>query len=122
MVLEYNTPTGPPQRTRAGTPPRLAKGEVMRSPLQTTVALLGRILLSSAFLMLAALKVADWTVMKEFMTGRGMQAVGFWGLAAVVVELVAGACLLLGFETRIAALALMAYLIPVTLVIHNFWA
>ena len=94
----------------------------MRSPLQSSVALLGRILLSSAFLMLAALKVAEWNETQEFMTARGMRAVGFWAVAAVLVELVAGACLLLGFETRIAALALMAYLVPVSLVLHNFWA
>jgi len=40
---------------------------------------------------------------------------------ATVLELVGGIGVVLGFKARWAAVALLVFLIPVTLVFHNFW-
>jgi putative oxidoreductase len=41
---------------------------------------------------------------------------------AAAVELACGLAILAGFKTRFAAWLLFLYLIPVTIVFHNFWA
>ena len=51
-----------------------------------------------------------------------MPAVPFFLTMAILFELGAGTCLLFGFQARSAALALVFFLIPTTLVFHNFWA
>ena len=44
------------------------------------------------------------------------------GLGSRAIEVFGGLAILLGFQTRIAAWVLFAYLIPTSLVFHNFWA
>ncbi|HYD39523.1 MAG TPA: DoxX family membrane protein [Anaeromyxobacter sp.] len=41
---------------------------------------------------------------------------------AIGLELAGGLSLLLGWKTRLGAVALLAFLVPVTLVFHAFWA
>ena len=43
-------------------------------------------------------------------------------VVATALELVGGVSLVVGFRTRWGALALLIFLVPVTLVFHNFWA
>jgi putative oxidoreductase len=45
--------------------------------------------------------------------------IAIWG--ARILQIAAGAALVLGIYPRIAALALIAFLIPVTLMAHPFW-
>jgi putative oxidoreductase len=45
----------------------------------------------------------------------------FFLWTAAAIEIGAGLCLLLGYKSRLAALALLLFLIPVTLTFHNFW-
>ena len=90
--------------------------------LQSYVSLAGRILVSSIFLLSGFLKIANWAGTAAEMERHGMPAVTFFLTAATVVEIVGGLALLLGFQTRFAALILFLYLIPVTPVMHNFWA
>jgi uncharacterized membrane protein YphA (DoxX/SURF4 family) len=40
---------------------------------------------------------------------------------AIVVQLVAAVCFILGYEPRLAAQVLLVWLIPVTLCVHDFW-
>jgi uncharacterized membrane protein YphA (DoxX/SURF4 family) len=56
------------------------------------------------------------------MAEHGMPAVPPLLGAAAVVEILDGLGLLVGFQTRIVALVLFLYLIPTTLIFHNFWA
>ena len=41
---------------------------------------------------------------------------------AMLVELLGGIAILTGFYTRLAAWVLFLYLIPTTVIFHNFWA
>jgi putative oxidoreductase len=74
-----------------------------------------RILISQIFILSGITKIMDPAGTAAQMEARGM----LWTAAAV--ELGAGLCLLFGFKTRLAALALFLFLIPVTLTFHNFW-
>jgi putative oxidoreductase len=55
------------------------------------------------------------------MAAHGMTAIPLLLTGAILVEILVGAALLLGFQTRVSAGLLFVYLIPTTLVFHNFW-
>ena len=99
----------------------------MSDTLKAT-GLAGRVLLSLIFLMAGFGKLADWSGTEAYMASHGMVAIPFFLTIAVLFELGAGTCLLLGWQTRLAALMLIVFLIPATLIFHNllifhnFWA
>src|SRR5262245_12771069 len=90
--------------------------------IKPAAALSGRILLSLIFLLSGMMKIMDWNGTAAQMADKGMPAIPFFLTMAILFELGAGACLLFGFQARSASLALVLYLIPTTLVFHNFWA
>ena len=93
----------------------------MTASFADILALAGRILLSAIFLFSGVHKITDWSGTAQHMAGQGMIAVPFFLAAAAAIELVAGLGLLLGCGTRISASALFLFLIPTTLVFHDFW-
>lgn len=93
----------------------------MSNPTRATVELLGRILVSGIFLMAGVGKVMDWSGTAAHMEEKGMVAVPLFLAGAIAVELGAGMALLTGCKTRLAAAVLFLFLIPTTLIFHNFW-
>src|SRR5207302_8900156 len=89
--------------------------------LQRYGPLVARILICQVFLLSGVMKIVDWSGTEAEMAGRGMFWIPFFLAAATLVELAGGLSLLLGFKARLGALALLLYLIPVTLTFHNFW-
>ncbi len=84
--------------------------------------LIGRILISIVFLLSGAVKLMSWSMVASMMASKGFPIATAMLAGAVIVEVLGGLCLLLGFKARIAAFILFLYLIPATLVFHNFWA
>lgn len=84
--------------------------------------LLGRILLSMIFLASGVMKFLNWDATAGYMASEGMPLVHVLLPAAAVVELVGGCSVLFGWFTRWGALALVVFLIPTTLIFHDFWA
>jgi len=84
--------------------------------------LFARGLLSAIFLMSGFGKISNWQGTTEFMASKGMPAVSFFLAGAILLELGGGLSLLLGFRARAGAAALILFLIPATLIFHNFWA
>jgi putative oxidoreductase len=93
----------------------------MFKSFEPLISLAGRFLLSPIFLASGSMKIMNWTQTAEHMTSEGMVAVPFFLFMAIVVELAGGLSLLLGFKARWGALLLAAFLIPVTLIFHDFW-
>jgi putative oxidoreductase len=83
--------------------------------------LAARILMSQIFLISGVMKIIDWSGTETQMAGRGMFWIPFFHVAALLTELTGGLSLLLGYKTRLGALLLFLFLIPVTLTFHNFW-
>jgi uncharacterized membrane protein YphA (DoxX/SURF4 family) len=81
-----------------------------------------RILMSIVFL-LNAIGVIDQTIPAKEMVEVGIpaQLVPWLILAGRTLELVAGILLSFGAYPRLAALALLAFLVPATFVSHSFW-
>ena len=109
--------------------------------IQSFVAFLGRALLSLIFISSSIQKLLNWQGTMQYfqhaLTDRLTVSVGHdliqraseWGLAnafslllvGCLFELVGGVFVFLGLWTRIGALLLVIFLIPTTLLFHNFW-
>lgn len=94
----------------------------MSTSLERYASLVGRILIGGIFLVSGVLKIPHWSAEAAQMTAHGMPAVPLFLGAATAIEILGGLALVLGWQTRTAALVLFLYLIPVTVVMHNFWA
>jgi putative oxidoreductase len=88
----------------------------------SVVPLAGRLMLSAIFISSGLSKLAAHAAMAGYAASKGLPAadLGIWVAAAI--EVFGGLAILLGFQTRIAAWVVFLYLIPTTLVFHNFWA
>ena len=82
--------------------------------------LVARVTLSGIFIPAAIAKAFNWDSNASYMASHHMPMVPFMLACALAIEAVGTACLLLGFRARLAALVLAAYLVPVSLVFHNF--
>ena len=94
----------------------------MNPKMESGLTLLGRCLLSLIFILSGLGKIGDWSGTAGFMAAKGMVAVPFFLTMAILLELCGGLSVLLGFKARLSAWALVVYLIPVSLIFHNFWA
>ena len=99
---------------------------------QHVITLIARILLSLVFIASGAGHVMDWTGATKHMAARGMAMEGVFGSAGtvlvhvmlagtVVLLLLGGLSVLLGVRARWGAIALIVFLIPTTLIFHQFW-
>jgi putative oxidoreductase len=82
----------------------------------------GRVLLSVIFLLSGLTKITDWDGTTQYMASKELPLIPLLLVAAIITELAGGLSVLLGWKTRWGALLLFLYLIPTTLVFHNFWA
>lgn len=85
-------------------------------------ALIGRVLLSVIFIISASAKIVEWNGTVQMMAAKGLPLPSLLLAVATFVELAGGIGMLLGIFSRVSALALFVYLIPVTLIMHNFWS
>lgn len=82
---------------------------------------LGRLCLASIFLFSGYGKITNWAQTTGYMTSKGLPFPDILLVGAAGTELIAGLLLVLGIRTRPAAIALILYLIPTTLLFHAFW-
>ncbi|RMG60210.1 MAG: DoxX family protein [Deltaproteobacteria bacterium] len=80
--------------------------------------LVGRVLVGHIFLVSGVSKLLDVKGTMAYMSSHHMHAVGLWLALAIIVEIGAGAMLLAGWFTRLASLALIFFLVPVTFIFH----
>jgi putative oxidoreductase len=90
--------------------------------LERNLPRLGRLFLSVIFLWSAWGKITGWSGVAGYMSSRGIPFVPLLLAGAVLVEAAGGVALLTGYFNRVGALALAAFLVPTTLLFHNFWA
>ncbi len=88
---------------------------------KTGVGLLAsRIAIGAIFLVSALGKLAAWGGTVAYAGSKGVPPALL--AAATALELVGALSLLLGWRSRLGAAGLIAFLVPVTLVFHAFWA
>lgn len=85
------------------------------------LAPVSRLLISLIFILSGLAKIPGWSQTEAMMADRGIPYVGFFLSMAILVEFVCGVLILAGNRTRLAASVLVAYLVPVTLLFHDYW-
>ena len=93
----------------------------LTTPLADAIALAGRILLTLPFLRSGLSKIVDFDATAGFMRAEGMPFVPLFLVGAIVLEVAGGLSIAAGYRARLGALALIVFLIPTTLVFHDFW-
>ena len=94
----------------------------MTPRLVVWAAPLGRVLLSLIFLLSAASKLQGWQGTVQVLADKGLPAPEALLSVAVGLELVGGVMLVLGLFARWGAVALLLFIVPVSVIMHNFWA
>ncbi len=86
------------------------------------IAPLGRVALALIFILSAVGKLQDWQGTLQMMTDRGLPMPDALLSIAVGLELVGGVLVVLGLYARWGAVVLLLFLVPVSVIMHNFWA
>lgn len=92
------------------------------SPLYAWASLIGRIGLAAIFLWSGYGKLVHLEGNVGYMKAFGLPAAELLIWPAMVVELVAGAMLLVGWKARWAAIALVLFTLPATFIFHAYWS
>jgi putative oxidoreductase len=85
-----------------------------------TTALVGRILFSLLFIMAASGHFKAATI--AYAAAQGVPLASLAVPASGILALLGGLSLALGYKARWGAVAIVAFLAPVTVMMHNFWA
>lgn len=84
--------------------------------------LAGRLLLAYIFVVNGYGKIAGFAGTAKYMASKGMPMVEPLLVGAIIIELVGGLMLAVGWKARWAAWAIFLFLIPTTLIFHPAWA
>ena len=82
----------------------------------------GRILLALIFVISGFGKITGFEGAVGYIASKGLPLPQLGAILAIVIELGAGLLLLVGWQTRWAATALFLFLVPTTLLFHDFWS
>lgn len=89
---------------------------------ENAVPFMGRILMSSVFLVFGVLKFTTFAYYVGLSSGKGMPLPAASIIAAATLEVLGGLAILVGFQVRIVSWILCVYLIPTSILFHNYWA
>jgi putative oxidoreductase len=85
------------------------------------VPLIGRILLSIVFILGGVGKITGFSFEEGLVAAKHLPFPALALGAALLVELLGGLAILVGFYTRFTSWIVFLYLIPATFLFHNFW-
>jgi putative oxidoreductase len=86
------------------------------------IALVGRIALALIFITAGYSKIGTFQGTVGYIQSVGLPLPQLAAAVAIVVELVGGIALLIGYKARWAALALAVFCLVTALFFHNYWA
>ncbi len=84
--------------------------------------LIGRFLIAFIFLFAGFGKVTGFEGTVGYIASKGVPLPQMAAIAAIIVELGGGIMLVLGWNARIAAAAMLVFTAMTALIFHNFWA
>lgn len=94
----------------------------MFTSLQNPLSLIGRALLALLFIPAGFSKISGFSGTAGYIASKGVPLPELAAAAAVGVELGLGLLLLIGWQTRWAALGIALFTVVITFIFHNFWA
>ena len=94
----------------------------MFTSLQNPLSLIGRVLLALLFVPAGFSKIAGFAGTVGYIASKGVPLPELAAAAAIGVELGLGLLLLVGWQTRWAALGIAFFTFVITFIFHDFWA
>jgi putative oxidoreductase len=94
----------------------------MFEKLQSPLSLAARVLLAALFVPAGFSKIAGFAGTVGYISSVGLPLPQLGAIIAIVVELGLGLALLVGFQTRIAALVIAVFTAAAAVFFHAFWA
>ena len=94
----------------------------MFTSLQNPLSLIGRILLALLFVPSGFSKIGGFAGTVGYIASKGVPLPELAAAAAIGVELGLGLLLLIGWQTRWAALGIALFTVVITFIFHNFWS
>jgi len=89
--------------------------------LRSLFTLIARWCLAAIFIFSGAGKLIFFDQTQTLMAAKGFTAIPLFLFGATLLELIGGLCLILGFKARFGATILLLFLIPTTIIFHDFW-
>ena len=93
----------------------------MFTSLQNPLALIGRVLLALLFIPAGFSKLTGFAGTVGYIASKGVPMPELAAAAGVGVELGLGLLVLVGFQTRWAALGMALFTLIISFIFHNFW-
>lgn len=93
----------------------------MKPTYESLAMFVGRIFLALLFVVSGVGKITGYAGTAAYMASKGLPLVDVLLPMTILVELGGGLLLALGWKARWAAAALLLFLIPATLIFHQFW-
>lgn len=81
--------------------------------------LIGRILIAAIFLMAGLSKIGNFSGTSQFMASKGIPLTDIALVLTILIEVVGGLSIILGYKAKWGAWSLFAFMIPTTLVFHT---
>ncbi len=94
----------------------------MSNSSSSVVPLIGRILISPIFIIAGIAKIVNFSTITGYAAGAHLPLPAVAIACAAAIQLLGGLAILVGFRAKFAAWIVFLFLIPATLVLHNFWA
>ena len=92
------------------------------SGAQNVAALVGRLLIAALFLPAGINKLMGFSGTVGYITSAGLPLPEIAAVVAILVEIGGGIALIVGFQTRWAALAMGLFTLVASFFFHKFWA
>jgi putative oxidoreductase len=89
--------------------------------LASTLMLIGRILFAILFLFSGIYKLIYFNIFLPGLVEKNVPLPYYALWIAAIIEILGGLALLVGWKVRCVAIILILYLIPVTIIMHDFW-
>lgn len=89
---------------------------------QNALSLAGRALIALLFVPAGWAKIAGFAGVTGYIASKGVPLPAVAAAIAIIVELGLGLLLLVGWQTRWAALGIAVFTAVITFIFHNYWA
>ncbi len=89
--------------------------------INALVLFVARVCIAAVFIWGASGKVFAYDMNVQYMASKGFTMIPFFLVSAAIVEFLGGLSLIFGYKSRLGALILLLFLIPTTIIFHDFW-